>query len=113
LLIAVALQSLKEGIFVEHKERLEMLSCEGYCTLGNYHKKNRHYKQAEDAFRVASNMIPIRIRPQFYLWELYVETGNRAAAVDMAQRILASPVKIESIYTLRVKRQMREYLAGD
>ena len=55
-------------------------------------------------------MVPTRIRPKFYLWVLYVEQGGAAAAADVAQKILHSPVKAESIYTLRVKGQMRQFL---
>jgi len=86
-------------------------SCEGYCTLGKYYLEKKDYKQAEHFFRVASNMIPTRIRPKFYLWELYVEEGDTVSAVYMARKALTAPTKIESIYTLRIKRQMREYFA--
>jgi lipopolysaccharide biosynthesis regulator YciM len=78
-------------------------SCEGYCLLGKYYSANDDSRLAEQVFRTASNMAPTRIRPKFYLWELYVTQGNIVAAIDMAQKILCSPVKAESIYTLRVK----------
>jgi O-antigen ligase len=85
-------------------------SCEGYCLLGKYYSANNDSKHAEHAFLTASNMTPTRIRPKFYLWELYVIQGDTLAAVDIAQKILHSPVKAESLYTLRVKRQMQQFL---
>ena len=87
-------------------------SCEGYCLLGKYYSANSDTRLAEQAFLTASNMAPTRIRPKFYLWELYVAQENTAAAVDMAQKILHSPVKAESLYTLRIKGQMRQFLSS-
>ncbi|MDR1024027.1 MAG: hypothetical protein LBL94_12285 [Prevotellaceae bacterium] len=85
-------------------------SCEGYCMLGKYYSANNSSKHAEHAFSTASNMVPTRVRPKCYLWELYVAQGDTAAAIDIAQKILRSPVKAESVYTLRVKGDMRQFL---
>lgn len=85
-------------------------SCEGYCLLGKYYSVNGDSRRAEQAFLTASRMAPTRIRPKLYLWELYVAQGNAAAAIGIAQKMLHSPVKAESIYTLRVKNQMRQFL---
>jgi hypothetical protein len=85
-------------------------SCEGYCLLGKYYSVNSDGKHAEQAFLTASNMAPTRIRPKFYLWELYVAQGDTTAAIGMAQKILRNPVKTESIYTLRVKGQVKQFL---
>jgi O-antigen ligase len=88
-------------------------SCEGYCLLGKYYSVNNDSKLAEQTFLAASNMSPTRIRPKLYLWELYVAQGDTTAAIGMAQKILRSPVKVESIYTLRVKEQMKQFLDLD
>ena len=85
-------------------------SCEKYCLLGKYYSINNDSKLAEQAFLTASNMSPTRVRPKLYLWELYVARGDTATAIGMAQKILRSPVKVESIYTLRVKEQMKQFL---
>jgi hypothetical protein len=52
-------------------------------------------------------MIPTRIRPKYALWRLYVEKGDTAAARKMAETILNCPLKTESIYTLKVKKEVR------
>ena len=88
-------------------------SCEGYYMIGNYYLKTGNTEQAEQAFHTASNMVPTRIRPKHALWKLYVEKGDTAAAKEMAQSILNSPLKIESVYTLRVKREMRMMLEAE
>jgi uncharacterized membrane protein len=88
-------------------------SCEGYYMMGNYYLKTGDTEQAERAFRTASNMVPTRIRPKYALWKLYVEKGDMAAARQMAQTILDNPLKIESVYTLRVKKEMRVMLEAE
>ncbi|GHT74130.1 ligase [Bacteroidia bacterium] len=96
----------------EHSERIKKIlpSCENYCLLAEYFWANKNYEQAETTLRTAANMIPTRLRPKYLLWQLYVETKNTPAALEKAQDILVTPVKIESVYTLKVKAQMRKYL---
>jgi O-antigen ligase len=88
-------------------------SCEGYYMIGNYYLKTGDPEQAEQAFYTASNMVPTRIRPKYALWKLYVEKGDTAAAKEMAQSILNRPLKIESVYTLRVKKEVRTMLKAE
>ena len=85
-------------------------SCEGYYMTGNYYLKTGDTEQAEQAFYTASNMVPTRIRPKYALWKLYVEKGDTAEAKKMAQTILNCPLKTESVYTLKVKKEMRMML---
>ena len=85
-------------------------SCEGYYMIGNYYLANGELEQAEQAFYTATNMVPTRIRPKYALYKLYVEKGDTVAARAMAQKILNCPLKVESIYTLKVKKEMRMML---
>jgi len=91
----------------------ESPSCEGYYMMGNYYLKTGDIEQAEQAFYTASNMVPTRIRPKYALWKLYVEKGDTAAAIKMAQTILNCPLKIESVYTLKVKKEVRMMLEAE
>ena len=50
-------------------------------------------------------MVPTRIRPKYNLWELYKDIGQS----EKANAILAMKLKIESTYTLRMKRRIKEY----
>ena len=88
-------------------------SCEGFTMLGRYYLATGETEQAEQAFYTASNMVPTRIRPKYALWKLYVEKGDTVAARKMAQKILDSPVKIESIYTLKVKKEVKMMLENE
>lgn len=95
-----------------YKERLRDIlpTCEKYCLLGKYYMEKEDYIQAEYILKLASNMVPTRIRPKYYLWELYNMTDNKAAATAIAYTILSTPVKIESIYTIKIKAKINEYL---
>lgn len=84
--------------------------CEGYCVLGRYYMMRKDYSKAEYFFNEASYMIPTRIRPRYYLWELNVDKGDIQGAIKMAEDILVMPLKIENTFTLKVKRKMREFI---
>ncbi len=92
-------------------ERLKDMypSCETYCLLGNYYVERKDYKLAEYYFQEASFMIPTRLRPKYNLWELYKDTGQTEKALEMANSILTMKLKIESAYTLRMKRKVKDY----
>jgi hypothetical protein len=85
-------------------------SCEGYCLLGKHYQANNDKEMAEYTFRKASNMVPTRIRPKYYLWELYVMENEVSKAKNIASEILEMPGKVESIYTLRIKSLLKKYL---
>lgn len=92
-------------------ERLKDMypSCETYCLLGSYYVERKDYKLAEYYFQEASFMIPTRLRPKYNLWELYKDTGQSGKALEMANSILTTKLKIESVYTLRMKRRVKDY----
>ena len=95
----------------EHSKRIENIlpSCENYCLLAEYFSAKKNHEQAETTLRSAIDMIPTRIRPKYQLWQLYVETENVPAAREMAQKIIDTPVKVESIYTLKIKAQLKKH----
>ncbi len=84
-------------------------SPEAFCLKGRACLNTGETEQAIQAFYTASNMVPTLIRPKYFLWKLYVEKGDTAAAGKAARRILDSPVKAESIYTLKVKKEVKSY----
>lgn len=84
-------------------------SCETYCLLGSYYAEHNNYILAEYYFQEASFMIPSRLKPKYRLWELYKERGQYEKALKMANSILTMKPKIESIYTLRMKRKIKDF----
>lgn len=93
-------------------ERIEEMqpSCEGYCALAQYYMLHNKNLEAEKFLYLASDMIPTRIQPKYFLWELYIALGNGCKAMEMANEILRMPLKVENSYTLKVKRKVGNYI---
>lgn len=87
-----------------------MPSCEGYCSLGEYHEKQGHFAEAAHFYRIASYMIPTRMLPNYLLWKLYVGMGEEDKAVGLARYVLEMPLKVENSKTLRMKKEISLYL---
>ena len=96
----------------DHSERIEKIlpSCENYCLLAEYFLVKNKPEQAEATLHIAVDMIPTRLRPKYLLWQLYVEMENTPSALETAQTILVTPIKVESVFTLKVKAQMKKYI---
>lgn len=86
-------------------------SCESYCQIGDYYHRIGLCEEAEYLFIKASNMIPTRIRPNYNLWKIYIETKNHQKALEISEKILSQPLKVENSYTIRVKTEIRKYMA--
>ena len=86
--------------------------CETWCDLGQASEAAGEPGQAEEYYRTASYMIPTRLRPNYLLWKLYLDAGRNDDATRTAWKILSMPLKVENTYTLRVKEEVREWLAG-
>lgn len=93
-------------------ERIHSLlpSCETYCDIGNYYFERNQFDQAERYYWTASRMIPTRLRPNYLLWKLYVQTGMTDLAWQTAKKILSQPLKIDTSFTLRSKAEVREWM---
>jgi hypothetical protein len=65
--------------------------------------KKGDYRQAEHVLRLASDMIPTRIRPKFYLWKLYGNMENAAAATAIAQDTFNACQNGKCLYNQRPK----------
>ncbi len=84
--------------------------CEGFCAVGKLYERLGMYRNAENYYIAASNMIPNRIAPKYSLWELYTRTGQASDAHRIAWEIIRQPVKVEGTYAIRIKSRMRRYL---
>ncbi|WP_209308175.1 O-antigen ligase family protein [Barnesiella sp. WM24] len=95
-----------------HSERLcdAKPSYQVYLYLGEYHYMRRDYEDAIKYLMTASDMIPCRLRANYYLWKIYKEKKNFTMALEIAQKVLSQEVKIESTTTLAIKRQMRDFI---
>lgn len=85
-------------------------SCEIYCDMGELFERKGDYKNAEECYREAINMIPSRITPKYRLFQMYAIKGDTVMACKMAADLLESPAKKEGTKTLRMRAVAKEYL---
>lgn len=85
-------------------------TCENRCILGEFYLNLKEYDMAEEALKIAANMVPTRLRPHYLLWQLYVSKQDTASAYNQGLYILSMPLKVENTYTLKVKYEIENYL---
>lgn len=78
--------------------------------LGVCYQNEGMYIHAENAFKLASYMTPAYILPQYYLFTLYREIGDKEAACRVAEKALEMQVKITNTTVLRARDAMRTYI---
>lgn len=74
---------------------------------GDYLKKKSCWKEAEEAYKLASDMMPSLQLPRGKLAFLYNETGRKEEAVAIAHEILTEDVKVYSFSTFDLHRDLR------
>jgi hypothetical protein len=76
-------------------------------TLGDNHKALGNFVKAESAYLKSANMIPSLIYPKYLLTKLYNADGQHQKAIQTAEKILNSTVKVESSATKEIMREMK------
>lgn len=66
--------------------------------------------EAEEHFRLASDMCPNRFMPLYRLVWLLDRQGRQTEARELATIIISKPVKIPSVIIERIKSEMENYL---
>ena len=82
-----------------------MLDILGVCYL-----KQKRYDEALISFDCSKKMVPSRILPRFHLFQLYIETGNKAKAKETAEEILEFKVKVVNSTVIRIRNEMKIFL---
>lgn len=85
-------------------------SAENYCDLGDIYAKKGDYSKSEEYYLLASQMIPTRVKPNYKLWQLYVNTQDSTSALHIANKLLSQPLKIENTFTIRSKAEVSNWL---
>ncbi len=111
-LVMAMLKEDKEVLQIDLLRRLPP-SCENFCKLGDYYIQQKQYELSESYYKIAANMIPTRMRPNYKLWNLYLLQNDTLNARSMARYILDQPLKVENSFTLKVKRKIRIFLHED
>lgn len=108
------LQSLiKHSSDSQHEDMASKVipSTDTYGWLGDYYRRTGRYEKAEQAYILASYMVPNRIRANYKLWLMYRELGDKKKSINMAQKILSQPVKVINSFTINVKTEVKTFLS--
>ena len=80
------------------------------CDLGDLYRKQKLYREAEKNYKLASDMVPCRIMPNYMLFKLYVEMEDYVNAERIAGKIISQPVSITGSMVLRIRNEVKEWL---
>ena len=78
------------------------------CGIGDGYKGMYRYDLAEEAYILASNMVPNKFYPQYCLAKLYNETNRPDAAIAIANSLIYKKEKIQSYTTYKIKKEMMQ-----
>ncbi len=98
-------------IVLKDLERIVPTS-ELFCDLGDLYKAEKDWNRALACYRTAYAMIPRRLTPVYKLFETYRDSGDTISAREQALKALSVPVRTEGTRTLRIKAEMKRYLAA-
>jgi hypothetical protein len=70
----------------------------------------KDYAEAEQRYRKAAAMCPVKFAPLYELAKMYDAEGRKNEAVKLAEQILNKPVKIASATIIAMQREMRRLI---
>lgn len=97
---------------IKHLEKATQLisSPNAFIMLGNSLKETNKYDEAENAYKIASAIIPSRLYPKYLLANMYTEINEQEKAIEIAQKILQTEEKVKTTAGKEIKHEMRELL---
>jgi len=103
----------KQEQYTESNEILKramQISCDPmlYNIMGKNHQALKEYKQAEDCFIKAANIIPHRIYPFYLLTLLYHEMGLQDKVNEMADIVQTKEPKVHSTAVREMRQKVNE-----
>ena len=85
---------------------LQMLIADNYQQLNNYAEAEQHYRKA-------AVMCPVKFMPLYSLAKMYNATERRNEAVVLAEKIVNKPIKISSPTITAIQRDMMRLIEGE
>lgn len=76
--------------------------------MGNNSLALGKYREAEERYKHAFYMVPNRLYPLYLLAKLYLDEGDTAKFMYMADKIASFPPKVESINTEQLRNEIKE-----
>lgn len=83
-----------------------------FLMMGQSYEELIEYKKAEESYKNASYISPIRFIPKYRLFKLYQKTGNEDMATIMANDIKKMKIKVYSDPVRNIKTEVSEYLSS-
>ena len=102
--------SFQEALHYILQAREAMNHYDFYKNLGNIHISLGNYARAEYSYKKAGEIIPCRLYPKYKLFEIKNKNGNRNEAIELANEILETRIKVESEKTNQMINQIIEFL---
>lgn len=78
--------------------------------LGQNYTQTKQLKKAIVAYKTATNMIPCRFLPVYFLFKTHGDIGNQAMAEYYAKHIIAKPVKVDSPTIRSIQYEAQTFL---
>ncbi|MDE5594760.1 MAG: O-antigen ligase family protein [Muribaculaceae bacterium] len=78
--------------------------------LGDIYLKKENYDRAEFHYKHAAEMIPCRFTPLLALYDTFTALGDEHMAKDIAEYILAKPIKVHSRTVGLIRHKMQKAL---
>lgn len=76
--------------------------------LGDAYKNEKQYNEAEQTYKNAANMIPVRFYPLYLLAKLYDESEQKEKSLVIANTILKKEIKVPSTAIKEIKQEIND-----
>jgi O-antigen polymerase len=98
----------REAIQILEENGRNLPDIETLLTLGKCYDEVGNFGQAENSFKIASEIIPSNLQSRYLLIKLYLKHGNRLKGVQLANEFLKMPVKVNSPAADEMKNEIAD-----
>ena len=81
-----------------------------YTHLGISYEEITDYENSKTSYEMAIHMVPHKFFPKYRLVYLYKKMGLQKEALELAESIVITPAKVNSVTVQGIKYEMRKFL---
>ena len=81
-----------------------------YTHLGISYEEITDYENSKTSYEMAIHMVPHKFFPKYRLVYLYKKMGLHKEALELAESIVITPAKVNSVTVRGIKYEMRKFL---
>jgi len=104
------IEEYNKSISILNKTLKTLNDADVYTYLGNSYEGAGNLKNAEICFEQAMFLIPHRFYPKYRLVKLYAKSGKMNEALNMAEKIINMPIKVDSQLVRQIKKEMEHFI---